>query len=120
MEFLFVHRFGLDTDEVEEWETKKLHQIGFVNSDWRFGFVDPADVVHAVHLIPRFSEGWTKDLLGSFIAWFVQEKDKDWVRYYVNIYVYLISACLILNFTISGLSTVIYSCASVKVVLDIL
>jgi len=94
MEFLFVRWFGLDTKEVGGWETKKLHQIGFADGDWKFGFVDPADVVRAVHLIPRFSEGRTKDLLGPSIARSDQEKDEDWVRYYVNMYVYLISACL--------------------------
>lgn len=109
MEFLFVRWFSLGTEEVGGWETKKLHQIGFVGGDGAFGFVDPADVVRAVHLIPQFSEGRTKDLLGPSIAWSDQEKDEDWVRYYVNMYVYLISACLILNFAISGLSTVICS-----------
>jgi hypothetical protein len=118
MEFLFVRWFGLDTEEVGGWETKKLHQIGFADGDEAFGFVDPADVVRAVHLIPRFSEGRTKDLLGPSFARSDQEKDEDWVRYYVNMYVYLISAWLILNIVISGLSTVICSCASVEVVLD--
>ncbi|KIM48502.1 hypothetical protein M413DRAFT_7405 [Hebeloma cylindrosporum] len=56
------------------WETKKLHQIGFADSDGAFGFVDPADVVRAVHLIPWFSEGRTKDMLGPSIARFV---DRD-------------------------------------------
>jgi hypothetical protein len=66
------------------WKTKKLHQIGFVEGDTAFGFVDPADVIRAVHLIPRFSEGSTKDSLGPSTAWSALEKDEDWVRYYVN------------------------------------
>ena len=118
MEFLFVRWFGLDTEEVRGWETKKLHQVGFADGDGAFGFVDPADVVRAVHLIPWFSEGQTKDLLGPSIAQSDQKKDEDWVRYYINMYVYLLSACLTLNFAISGLSTVICSCASVEVALD--
>ena len=112
--------FSLDTEEVGGWETKKLHQVGFADGDGAFGFVDPADVVHAVHLIPRFLEGRTKDLLGPSIARSDQEKDEDWVRYYINMYVYLLSACLTLNFAISGLSTMICSCASVEVALDML
>ena len=115
MEFLFMRWFSLDMEEVGGWETKKMHQVGFADSDGAFGFVDPADVVHAVHLIPRFLEGWTKDLLGPSIT---QEKDEDWVCYYINMYVYLLSACLTLNFAISGLSTMICSCASMEVALD--
>ena len=118
MEFLFVCWFGLDTEEVGGRETKKLHQVGFADGDGAFGFMDPADVVRAVHLIPRFSEGRTKDLLGPSITWSDQKKDEDWVHYYINMYVYLFSACLTLNFAISGLSTMICSCASMKVALD--
>ena len=118
MEFLFVCWFSLDTEEVGGWETKKLHQVGFADGDGAFGFADPVDVVRAMHLIPQFSEGQTKDLLGPSIARSDQEKDEDWVHYYINMYVYLLSACLTLNFAISGLSTVICSCASVEVALD--
>lgn len=87
MEFLFVRWFGLDNDEVGGWKTKKLHQIGFVEGDEAFGFVDPADIIRGVHLIPRFSLGRTKQLLGPSIARSVLEKDEDWFRYYVNMYV---------------------------------
>jgi hypothetical protein len=86
MEFLFVRWFGLDTvtDEVGGWKTKKLHQIGFVEGDEAFGFVNPADVIRAVHLIPRFSQGRTKNYLGPSFARSSVENDEDWVRYYVN------------------------------------
>jgi hypothetical protein len=88
MEFLFVRWFGLDSEEIGGWKAKKLHQIGFMNGDAAFGFVDPADVIRAVHLIPRFAQGQTKDLLGPSIARSVLDKDQDWVRYYVNVYVH--------------------------------
>ena len=84
IEFLFVWWFGLDNNEMEGWKTKKLHQIGFVKGDTAFGFVDPADVIPAVHLIPRFLEGRMKDLLSPSFTQSVLEKDKDWVCYYVN------------------------------------
>jgi hypothetical protein len=89
MEFLFVRWFGLDTECSDRggWKAKKLHQIGFIEGDTAFGFVDPSDVIRAIHLIPRFSQGRTKDLLGPSIARSVLEKDEDWVRYYVNMYV---------------------------------
>ena len=84
IEFLFVWWFSLDNNEMGGWKTKKLHQIGFVEGDTAFGFVDPADVIRAVRLIPQFSEGHTKDLLSPSSTWSVLEKDKDWVHYYVN------------------------------------
>lgn len=86
MEFLFVRWFGLDTTDSERggWRAKKLHQIGFVEGDTAFGFVNPSDVIRAVHLIPRFSQGRTKDLLSHSIARPDLEKDEDWVRYYIN------------------------------------
>jgi len=87
MEFLLVRWFGLDTNEIGGWKAKKLHQIGFVEGDEAFGFVDPADIIRGVHLIPRFSLGRTKELLGPSFARSVLEKDEDWVRYYVNMYV---------------------------------
>ena len=81
MEFLFVRWFGLDSKEIRGWEAKKLHQIGFVEGDAAFGFVDPRDIICVVHLIPRFAQGQTKDMLGPSITWSVLNKDEDWVRY---------------------------------------
>ena len=99
MEFLFVHWFGLN-DEIGGWRTKKLHQIGFVKGDEAFGFINPADVIHGVHLIPQFSLGQTKELLDPSFAQSAVEDDKDWVRYYVNMYVvdYFICYLFALNF----------------------
>jgi hypothetical protein len=86
MEFLFVRWFGRDRDEPGGWKAKKLHQIGFLETDdpSAFGFLDPADVIRAVHLIPRFSLGRTTDPLGPSIARSILDRDGDWVRYYVN------------------------------------
>jgi hypothetical protein len=86
MEFLFVRWFGHDMDGIGGWKAKKLHQIGFVDGDEAsaFGFIDPADVIRAVHLIPQFSSGRTKDLLSHSIARSILENDEDWVHYYVN------------------------------------
>ena len=103
MEFLFVRWFGLDYEELGGWKAKKLHQIGFVEGDGAFGFVDPADVIRAVHLIPRFTQGRTKEMLGPSFARSILDKDEDWVRYYVNMYVATITSffpSMVLNFTI--------------------
>lgn len=84
MEFLFVRWFGIDSDDIGGWKAKKLHQIGFVEGEAAFGFIDPLDVIRAVHLIPQFSQGRTTELLGHSVARSALEKDADWVRYYVN------------------------------------
>ena len=84
MEFLFVRWFSIDCDNVGGWRAQKLHQIGFVEGETAFGFIDPTDVIRAIHLIPRFSQGRTKDLLDHSIARSALEKDEDWVRYYIN------------------------------------
>ena len=84
MEFLFVRWFSLDSDNVGGWRAQKLHQISFVEGEIAFGFIDPADVIRAIHLIPQFSQGRTKELLDHSIAWSALEKDEDWVHYYIN------------------------------------
>jgi hypothetical protein len=82
MEFLFVRWFGHDMDDRGGWKSKKLHQIGFVDSDdaSAFGFIDPSDVIRAVHLIPCFSWGRTKSPLGHSLTRSIMENDEDWVR----------------------------------------
>ena len=65
---------------------RRLHKIGFVPSsdEGAFGFLDPADVVRACHLIPAFADGRTTALLGfSPIARAPDVRD-DWERFYVN------------------------------------
>lgn len=89
MEFLFVRWFGLDDSLKAQggWKAKKMYQIGFTEGEEAFGFIDPADVIRGVHLIPRFSDGRTKQLLGRSFSRLAHEKDEDWVRFYVNMYV---------------------------------
>ena len=67
MEFLFVQWFGRDLTPRPGWKAKRLHRIGFVpgTNETAFGFLDPAQVVWAVHLIPAFAWGHIKTLLPS-------------------------------------------------------
>ena len=51
-----------------------------------FGFIDPAEVIQGVHLIPAFAHGKTDGLLGPSIACPLKDKDKDWQYFYVNMY----------------------------------
>jgi hypothetical protein len=64
IEFLFVRWFGHHVKQRAGWKARHLYQVSFLaeNSD-AFGFVDPAHVVRAAHLIPAFAADKTSDLL---------------------------------------------------------
>lgn len=93
MDFLWVRWFGFDLEHHWGWKAKRLPQIGFLDSDYAFGFLDPASIIRAVHLLPNFRLGRTIDFLGPSIARKRSEKDQDWIRYYVGMYV----LCFILD-----------------------
>ena len=89
MEFMLVRWFGRDTNKPGGWKARRLHRIGFVSAgSTPFGFVDPAIIIRAVHLIPAFAHLETPDLLGqSKVArpWAANiEEHVDWRYYYVN------------------------------------
>ncbi|KAI5993853.1 hypothetical protein EDD15DRAFT_2262737 [Pisolithus albus] len=67
----------------------RLPKVGFIldSESGAFGFVDPALVIRACHLIPVFTEGRTDSLLrrGPSLACPNDEVD-DWASYYVNIF----------------------------------
>ncbi|KAJ7651840.1 hypothetical protein B0H17DRAFT_958236, partial [Mycena rosella] len=52
-----------------------------------FGFLDPTEVIRATHLLPGFHYGRTSSLLPRSIARRLEDKDEDWVYYYVNFFV---------------------------------
>ena len=86
VDFLWVRWYGLDTEHRSGFQAKRLHQVGFTTSSDpdAFGFVNPADVLRAVHLIPRFRLGRTRQLLSKSVARREEEEDQDYHRYYVN------------------------------------
>ena len=93
LEFLFVRWYGLDLDRTSRfgWKIRRLPKIGFVpdNSESNdgspsFGFLDPAQAIRGVHLIPSFAEGLTDELLEPSFARLEHEGDYDWRCYYVN------------------------------------
>lgn len=86
IDILFVRWFGLDP----EWEgghnSCRLDRVGFVpfggdKDGPAFGFLDPATVVRACHMIPTFAEGKTTDLLPPSRF---RDAAGDYVNYYVN------------------------------------
>ncbi|KAJ3797838.1 hypothetical protein GGU11DRAFT_816262 [Lentinula aff. detonsa] len=91
MEFLWVRWMGAEPHY--RWGRKigRLPKIGFIveNDEYAFGFLDPALVIRACHLIPDFVTGRTLELLNTrevTAARSVEETD-DWGSFYVNIFV---------------------------------
>ena len=87
IKFLLVQWYGHDMNHVRGWRSKCLHQIGFVDGDdpFAFSFLDPAEVICGVHLIPAFAYGQTSELLpSSQIACTKAEQNKDWQFYHVS------------------------------------
>jgi hypothetical protein len=91
-EIVWVRWFDLDTRRKGGWKEKRLHRLQFFPSGHpsAFGFLDPKDIIRAVHLIPAFAQGITEDLLPhSPLARQLEEgpdldESDDWAYYYVN------------------------------------
>ncbi|KAG6806967.1 hypothetical protein H0H92_009333 [Tricholoma furcatifolium] len=87
MEFLWVRWYELDGKAKAGFEAKRQFQVKFRRGRGAFGFIDPANILRAVHLIPNFSRGRTTEFLGHSMARRSDEKDQDYERYYVNMFV---------------------------------
>jgi hypothetical protein len=59
IDILWVHWFGRDPDHQGGFNTRRLHRVGLLDASepTSYGFLDPSDVLRAVHLIPAFSTG---------------------------------------------------------------
>jgi hypothetical protein len=88
IDFMWVCWYGLDMHARSGFKARRLHQLGFLDSNTdmgAFGFIDPLDVIRAVHLIPAFHFGKTSALLLSpSLARRDDEGNEDYQRYYIN------------------------------------
>ena len=86
MDVLWVQWFGLDADASGGWAKKHLHGISFIPWDepGAFGFLDPAQVIWGVHLIPNFPRGRTHSRLPPSIVCPEVDDNEDWEGFYVN------------------------------------
>lgn len=86
MDFLWVRWLGEDPLYHSGFKAKRLPRVGFVpfEDGGAFGFLDPGEIIRAVHLVPAFAHGRTKDLLAPSIARHPKEKDEDWQYFYIN------------------------------------
>jgi hypothetical protein len=87
MDVLFVRWFGLDS--IGGWHAQWMHSVGFLpDTDVlgpAFGFLDPAEVIQMVHMIPDFVSGRTQDLLsGPSMAIKTPDEDGEYKQYYVG------------------------------------
>ncbi|KAG6913249.1 hypothetical protein DXG01_008413 [Tephrocybe rancida] len=87
VEFLWGRWYGFDYEAKSGFVAKRMHQIGFMEGSDAFDFVNPRDVLRAVHLIPRFAGPRIGDLLGPSMARREDEDDLDYERYYVDMFV---------------------------------
>lgn len=88
MDFLWVRWFGLDAGYPGGIKNRRLERIGYIQSDSQldaFGFVNPADVIRACHLIPAFSFGRTTEYLGRSAVRKDDSDITDWHYFYVNL-----------------------------------
>ena len=88
MDVLWVRWFGLDADVQGGLSKKRLHGISFIPWDEpseAFGFLDPAQVIRGVHLIPNFPQGKTRLRLPPSIVRPSNDGDEDWESFYINL-----------------------------------
>ncbi|KAH9009230.1 hypothetical protein EDB85DRAFT_1881856, partial [Lactarius pseudohatsudake] len=72
------------------FKAQRLHQVGFLDGHGdpgAFGFINPQDVIRAIHLIPAFQFERTSKLLPPSMARHEDEGNEDYERYYVNMFV---------------------------------
>ena len=68
------------------------HGGGFMHyeDNAAFGFLNPALIIWAIHLIPCFALGWMTLLLPKqSICHLAEEKDEDWDMFYVRVYLFM-------------------------------
>lgn len=108
-EFLWVRWFGRELEAPGGFRTRRLHRIGFVDEDptAEYEFLDPQNVIRAVHLIPAF------DLADS-----QEGEGGEHGSFYVNMYV-LRAAALFCAYVPAGFQIATCSCAIWAVALAI-
>ena len=84
IEFLWVRWYDVDEKARVGFKANCQFQLKFRTGSQAFGFVDPANVLCTVHLIPSFYKSTTTRFLGPSIARRGDENDEDYYRYYVN------------------------------------
>lgn len=98
MDFLWVRWLDYDKSRPGGWNASRLDPVGYqrCRNDTdileSFGFVDPANVIWAAHLIPDFCSGATLGLLDPNLPSLAHDDPEfgDWEYHFVNRFVALI------------------------------
>ncbi|THU95728.1 hypothetical protein K435DRAFT_966260 [Dendrothele bispora CBS 962.96] len=97
MEIAWVRWYQLDDTIQSGWKAKRYHGLQFVpaESPDAFGFINPSQIIRAIHILPAFAYGTTSDYLPadsvarvyqSFENGEYNVEQEDWVYYYVNVF----------------------------------
>lgn len=83
IEFLWVRWFQ-SLEAPAGWENRQLDLLSFplIDTCEAFGFLDPANIVRACHIIPRLALG-KKNEDGRGVSYHAKDAE-DWRMYYVN------------------------------------
>ena len=86
IDVLWVRWFEIDQTHRAGWKAKRLYRVKFVpcDKDGAFGFLDPMDVIHGVHLIPGFNNGYIVHSPEDLISKWDYGPANNWQNYYVN------------------------------------
>ena len=89
LEFLLVRWLNVEQYAPFGVDSFKLPRVAFVQPESGsevFGFIDPSQVLWAIHLVPTFTLGQVPDGLGdrSFTRQQDPDGDQEWKAFYVN------------------------------------
>ncbi len=85
-EVLWVRWYRRDSSYGAGFKKKRLHRLQFLpyNDPDAFGFLDPDEVIRAVHLIPAFHYGKTSNFFSKESLGRAAGEVDDWKYFYVN------------------------------------
>ncbi|KAH6911820.1 hypothetical protein BKA70DRAFT_1268579 [Coprinopsis sp. MPI-PUGE-AT-0042] len=89
MDFLWIRWLGPRRNYPAGWTAKKLHRVAYVTpreSSPMFGFLDPANVIRAVNLMPVDKYGRSSCRLPPSVGRPNSQDDLDWNYYDVGIF----------------------------------
>ncbi|THV06114.1 hypothetical protein K435DRAFT_849214 [Dendrothele bispora CBS 962.96] len=97
MDVAWVRWYHYDSTYESGWQAKQLHGLHFYPSPSpeAFGFIDPAQIIRAVHILPCFTHGRTEEYLPAESVGRVYQtfdngqysvEESDWKYYYINIF----------------------------------
>jgi hypothetical protein len=86
MDVLWVCWLEIDQKHQAGWKAKRLYRVQFVpcHKEGAFGFLDPADVICGIHLIPGFNNGHTIQSPEDLVSKWDDTAVNSWKNYYIN------------------------------------